>query len=152
MVHVNMNSAAEGGFAPPEPGVHLWEVTKSEAGTSQSQHPKFSVEAERVEGDGRLYDTIMLAGGGWGIGKAKLTALGVPMDFDGDLDPLDLVHRRFWASTGIEEYTVASGKHAGKKREKLKVLIDDLEHCGYQHVDKVPPGCDSPAALDEPPF
>ena len=88
---------------------------------------------------------VMLAGGGWGIGKRKLAALLEP-GFSGELDPLDLVGKRLWVSTGIETY---------EGKDRLKVMIDELKHAGYQREDDVPPGCVAPddkAGYDEVPF
>jgi len=146
MARVNMNKEADSAGGPPEAGVHLWEVLKCEEAESRNKDPMFKVEASRVTGDGRFYDTIMLAGPGWGIGKAKLKALGVEDDFEGELDPLDLIGKHFWCSTGLETYT----NKEGKQRQKLKALIDELEHCGYQHVSNVPPGCEAPTRADTP--
>lgn len=148
MARINMSTPADGPGGPPVPGVDLWELRKCDESESRNGDPMFSVQAERVTGSGRFYDTIMLAGPGWGIGKAKLQALGVEDNFQGELDPLDLIGKRFWCSTGLEEYTDSSGK----KRQKLKPLIDELEHCGYQHISNVPPGCEMPVDPDPAPF
>lgn len=123
------------------PGIDLWEVAKAEATTSAGQVPMLSVAFFRCSDPGqRMYDNVMLAGNGWGIGKSKLVALGVAADFKGKLDPLDFVGRRVWLSTGVDVYQ-------GKAR--LKVLIADLKHSGYQPADMVPEGCTAPAVASD---
>lgn len=143
MVHVNMGKSTGRELTP---GIDLWEVMSMEAGKSQAGDAKLSAKFSRVANPSdHMYDTIMLAGGGWDIGKPKLVALGVPEDLDGDLDTLSLLGVRVWISTGIETY---------QGKDRMKVLIDDLSHKGYQPAAQVPPGCVMPEepAQDEPPF
>lgn len=128
--------------APLTPGVDLWQVAKAEETTSaKSGAQMLKLEMHRVSTltqkyPDRVFDNVMLEGGGWGIGKEKLMALlGGP--FKGDLDVLDLLNKRVWLSTGIETY---DGK------DRLKVLVSDpkasngFAWCGIQHEKNVPAG------------
>lgn len=118
------------------PGVDLWEVKTGVSKTSTNNTPMLSLEFKRVVGQGLLYDNVMLGGGGWGIGKAKLTALGIPKTFSGDLNVTMLVGKRVYIATVVGEYT----DKKGQQRSKLEVDINELEHAGYQSESKPPPG------------
>lgn len=132
MVNVDMNRPDR----DLNPGVDLWEVMKSEATNSRAGDAMIRLKLFRVSDPAaHLFDNIMLAGGGWGIGKSKLVALGVSENFRGDLDPLDFVGRRVWVSTGVDSY---------EGKDRLKVMIDGLRYSGYQPADQVPPGCVAP--------
>lgn len=125
------------------PGVDLWEIKEAREDKSTKGDPMLSLKLFRVSNPAdHIYDTIMLAGAGWPVGKKKLGAL-VPAGFNGDLDPLDLIGRRLWASTGIETY---------QGRDRLRVLIGDLKFAGLQPAEMVPPGCALPDGGDPVPF
>lgn len=119
------------------PGVDLWEVKTASGKESSNGTPMISLEFKRVSGQGVLWDNVMLGGGGWGIGKAKLSALGVPKNFTGDLNVATLVGRRVWVATVVDEYQ-------GKSR--LKVDIAELDHAGYQDEKNKPAGAKAPPA------
>ena len=117
------------------PGIDLWQIIDADEGKSGKGDAMLSIKLSRVSSPtDHLYDTIMLAGAGWGIGKKKLGALVDP-GFKGDLDPLDLRGIRLWVSTGVETYN---------GRDRLKVLIGDLKCAGIQPASMVPPGCALP--------
>lgn len=122
------------------PGVDLWEIMECKEDKSRSGDKMLRMKFFRVRAPSdHMYDNIMLAGGGWGIGKAKLSTL-VASDFKGDLDPLDLVGKRVWISTGVETY---------QGKDRLKVMIDDLACKGYQPGEVAPDGCEAPAEPDD---
>ncbi len=125
------------------PGVDLWKIIKCEPVQSRAGDPMLKVKFARVsDPQEHIYDNIMLAGGGWGIGKQKLGAL-LEANFKGDLDPLDLVGKRLWLYTVVDTY---------KGKDNLKVGIEELRHAGYQRADDPPPGKDAPGpevVLDE---
>lgn len=126
MVEVNM-SAPVGGNEPE--GTYLGNVSKAEEFTSRSGHPGLKLEFGCVH-EGATFtvrDTIMLGGGGWGMGRARLTALGVPEDFTGNLDPLDLVGRQVYIHLTHEEYT----GRGGETRKNLKPNPGKGSHSGY---------------------
>lgn len=134
MVRINMNAPTGRELTP---GVDLWEIVKCEAKQARSGAQMLKIEFSRVSRPAdRVFDNVMLEGPGWPLGQQKLVALGVPMDFNDDLDPLQLLNKRVWLSTGIETY---EGKNS------LKVLINELKHAGMQAVDDVPPGCSLPS-------
>lgn len=126
------------------PGVDLWRIAECVSRRSSGGDRMLAVKFRRVADDGdHLFDNIMLEGPGWGIGKSKLGAL-LPKDYKGDLDPLDLVDRRLWVETTVDEYQ-------GKQR--LKVDIQGLKHCGLQAEDDPPPGAvPSLMHADDTPF
>lgn len=145
MVNIDM-TAPDPGLTP---GVDLWEVIAAEEALSSGKDKMLKLKFCRVSSPGdKLDDNIMLAGKGWSIGKRKLAALLSP-DFKGELDVLDLVHRRLWLSTGISQWTDSKGA----VRDQLKVMIDGLKHAGYQRAEDIPPGCTAPTiSADDIPF
>jgi len=127
------------------PGIDLWEIMKSEDEKSSKGDAMLSLKLFRVSNKAdHIFDSVMLAGNGWSIGKKKLGAL-LPADFKGNLDPLNLVGVRLWVSTTIDSY---NGK------ERLKVNISELKHGGFQKAADVPPGCALPEepAVEPSPF
>ena len=117
-------------------GTNLWRLVNVQTKTSGKGHAMLAVKFEPADGSAaHLYDNIMLQGGGWAIGKPKLVALGVPADFQGDLDPQKLVGRRVWIDTFVQN-------HNG--RDGLKVNIQELSHAGYQPEDTPPKGVTVP--------
>ncbi len=123
------------------PGTDLWEVIEAKEGKSSKGDAMLKLKLARVsDPQDHLFENIMLAGAGWGIGKKKLGAL-VPAGFKGDLDPLDLIGRRLWVSTGVETF---------EGQDRLRVMINDLKYAGLQPAEMVPEGCSLPA--DTPPF
>lgn len=122
------------------PGIDLWKTTKCESVRSRAGDQMLKLTLERVSNpQERVFDNIMLEGGGWEIGKRKLAAF-VPADFKGDLDPLELVCIRVWVCTAVDTY---------QGKDKLAVSIDELKCAGYQRVEDVPPGCSVPEVEDE---
>lgn len=118
------------------PGTDLWAIKSCEEGKSSKGDAMLTLKLARVSNPGdHIYDTIMLAGAGWPVGKRKLGAL-LPAGFKGEFDVLELIGRRLWLSTGIESY---------QGRDRLRVLIADLKFAGMQPEGMVPPGCALPA-------
>jgi hypothetical protein len=143
MVHIDMTQPDR----EMRPGVDLWEIVKCNPDRSSKGDPMLKIELARVsDPSDRVSDNIMLAGKGWGIGKAKLGALLDP-GFNGDLDPLDFVERRLWVETGVEDYV----SKAGKPGQALRVLIAGLKHAGYQRENDPPPGHSAPPPVADAP-
>lgn len=118
------------------PGVFLVFVKAATVKKSKSGDDMIGLELGGVERPAtRLYDNIMLAGGGWPMGKQKLTALGLGEDFTGDFDVANLNGRRVWVATKIETY---------KGKDKLSIDIQQLKYAGMQPEDDVPGGCVAP--------
>ncbi len=142
MVHIDLNKPDR----ELKPGVDLWEIMKASVEKSRNGDDMIKLKMFRVRSpEDHLYDNIMLAGGGWGIGKKKLGAL-LKEGFNAELDPLDLIGKNIWVSLGIEAY---------KGKDRLKVLIDELKFAGFQPEDQVPAGCKAPEptpSADEVPF
>lgn len=129
------------------PGTDLWEIKEAKDETSSKGDAMINLKLFRVSNPSdHLYDIVMLAGAGWPVGKKKLGAL-IPPGFNGNLDLLTLIGRRLWVSTGVETYN---------GRDRLKVLIADLRHAGFQVAADVPPGralpVDPVPGTDEVPF
>lgn len=122
-------------------GIDLWEVVKVEQKKSQKGDAMLTLDFARSrKQDDRARDNIMLAGDGKALGRQKLAAF-LGENFKGEFDPLDLMGKRVWLSTGVEVY---------KGRDQLKVLIADLKHAGMQPEKDVPPGCTLPEKGDIP--
>lgn len=139
MVHIDMTRPDR----DLTPGVDLWECKSAESTSSRKGDPMLKLKHARVDDPtSQLYDIVMLAGGGWPIGKRKLGAFVEP-EFAGDFDPLSIVGARFWIETQIEEY---------EGRSSLKVNADALKHGGYQRADDPPPGKTAPIEVDDTPF
>ena len=140
MVYVDMTKQSGRTLTP---GIDLWEVMSIEAGTSSAGDPKLEPKFRRVSNHAdHMYDTIMLDGPGWDIGRPKMDALGVPETHKGDLDELGLIGKRVWIYTGVDTY---------KGKDKLKPLIEELTHKGYQPLADVPVGCVMPDEPDDGP-
>ena len=122
MVRVNMNDEGEG-FALREPGAYLAEVEDVEERMSKAGDPFFSLKLRAV-GDGTFlcFDVLMLGGKGWGMGRAKLVALGVPDNYEGDLTPGMLIGKRVMAHTTIETY---------QGKDRVKVNSNAGHYCGF---------------------
>jgi hypothetical protein len=138
MVHVDMTASDA-----PTTGPQLARVSRAEFATSRSGSPMLVLELERARDATPLCrDWIVLAGRGWdAFGKAKLQALGVAPDFDGDLEPEDLVGRRVLVH--LVEKEAASG------RVYLNVDTDQGEFRGYDLPDAADA---SPAGEEDAPF
>jgi len=127
MVHIDLN-------APDPrltPGVDLWEIRECNRKDSRGGTPMLALKLARVSDPTQhMYDNIMLAGGGWGIGKRKLGAF-LPADFAGEFDPLDLIGTQVWVETEIQTY---------EGKDRLAVNVNGLKHGGYQRADDPPAG------------
>ena len=140
MVELDMNKAAED---LPEEGVYLLEVKDAQTKTARSGSAMISVQYKMRDRDVTVWDNIMLEGGGWKIGKPKLAALGVPSDFKGNLNPLDLVGKRVWAALKRDTYD---------GRDRMSVDINKLKYCGLQPESMMPEGASMGEAVGETPF
>lgn len=141
MVEIDMNKEPADAMLT---GINLWEVRACKSERSQKGDPKLVVKFQAVGTEIELTDHIMLGGGGWGIGKAHLLALGVPPGYTGSLDPLDFIGRKVWLATHVEERQglATKGPNAGKMMtfRNLRVDINALENKGYQAEANVPAG------------
>lgn len=127
MVHVDMNKPDRD---IPE-GIFLVEVIKAEAKRSRKGDLMIGLTLVHAQtGEEAARDVVMLEGPGWGLGKAKLTALGLG-EFRGDLDPATLVGKRVWASIEPREY---DGRTYASINTKL------LRYAGLQAEDEKPEG------------
>lgn len=143
-------------------GIDLWHVAKAEqAKSAKSGANMLKIELVRVsqmreQYPDRIYEIVMLEGPGWAIGKEKLVAfMGGPVK--GEFEPLDLLDKRVWLSTGTETYKTVDKKTGEMvEREKLRVLVTDPKQsgafhwCGIQHEKNVPAGCALPG--EDTPF
>jgi hypothetical protein len=141
MVRINMQD--EGGSALIQ-GINLWTVRSAKIELSKSSGDPM-LKLELFYNDAKLYDMAMLAGRGWPIGRRKLLALGMPADFQGELDPLDFVGKRVWIATVLENYT-----NGDKSGTRMKVDIQQLSYSGYQPESMRPAGAVHPD--DDAPF
>lgn len=142
MVDLNMNRPAAGRC---EPGVHLAYVETAEVKHSSNGDWAIVVTLKRSDDGAQITrDWIMLEGPGWGMGKEKLTALGVPRNFEGDFDAGSLAGKRVWVAVETREYT----KKDGTIGQGLSVDIKQLKYNGYQPMDDPPPGCTVPEEVD----
>lgn len=125
-------------------GTNLWTVRESRVEQSKSSGENMLVLKLKC-GNAELTDRAMLGGGGWGIGKRKLIALGLAPTFSGPLDPIQFIGTKVWCATKEEEYQGIDRK-TGKVRtfKSLKVDVDQLTHAGYQPEADVPAGCTAP--------
>lgn len=151
MINLDMNKPVEG--AHPE-GVYLMEVVETETTESRDGHGMVKLKLRAVGVRGlEIKDNIMLGGRGWGIGRAKLTALGVPEGFSGQLDPSELRDRRVFVFLANEDWTPKQGPHAGKTFTNLKPDPSQGTHSGYQPESNPPAGVTVPAEdVDDAPF
>jgi len=67
------------------------------------------------------FDNIMLAGGGRGMGTAKLVALGIPKG-QAEVEADELLGKRAYAYVIEETYN---------GRTSMKVAVSEGSHCGY---------------------
>lgn len=139
------------GGAPTLTGVNLWTVTSCQL-TRANTSGENMLKVELACGEAKLKDNIMLGGGGWGMGRRKLIALGMPETGKFTIDPPAFVGTKVWCATKMEPNTWTDKKTGEERKgERLVVDIKALTHSGYQHKDKVPPGATVPAD-DECPF
>lgn len=153
MINLDMNAPVEGQY---DEGTYFMEVLDVDTKTARSGDVMLKLTLRGVHERGLdVKDTIMLGGRGWGIGRAKLTALGVPETFSGELHPSDLVDRRVYVFLKNEDWTPMDGKNAGKTFTNLRVDISQGTHSGYQPESNPPAGVAVPASgtdLDDTPF
>lgn len=128
-------------------GINLWTVVSWKRAKTQAGDLKATVKFKCGEYD--LTADILLGGKGWARGRDHLTALGVPLDFKGQVEDLPIQGKRVWIATHIEEREdiARSGPDAGKmvKYRNLRVDGNQLSHRGYQAEANVPAGCTAPA-------
>ena len=146
MVEIDMTKEPTDGFLV---GINLWEVVACKSGKSQAGDAKLEVKFRAVGTETEMVDHLMLVGKGWGIGRAHLTALGLPLDFKGALDPLDFIGKKLWLATHVEERPgVDRATGEPRKFKNLRVDIDRLAFKGYQPEADVPVGCVAPTGMD----
>jgi len=121
------------------PGNYLAEVKRCEFKKSSNGHPMFSVMLAAVDHDMQMlcFDTLMLGGGGHGIGIAKLDRLGFA-DREA-LEPGELVGARAIVAVDMGEYQ-------GKKRLEVDIGAEGSK-CGYWLWD----GDDAPPVVGAAP-
>lgn len=130
-------------------GTHLWTVQSFKRGKTQAGDLKVIVTYKCGEYD--LEDSILLQGkpNSIKIGRDHLAALGVPSDFNGNIEDLPIQGKKVWICTHIEEREdiARSGPNVGKTvtYRNLRVDINTLSHRGYQPEANVPAGCTLPA-------
>jgi hypothetical protein len=132
MVKIDMGAPVPG--QAPE-GVYLAEVKSAvpKASKSSGEMMLEMVYLCRHESDAfEVRDYIMLGGKGWGMGHAKLCALGIPKDFEGDLDPTDLIGKRVHLHLVEEEYT---NQRTGRTSKNLRPDAGAGTHAGYSPED-----------------
>lgn len=141
MVDIDMSREPESNLLV---GTHLWTVKNARVEKSKTSGENMLVLTLK-SGESEMTDRAMLGGGGWGIGKKKLLALGLPADFKGALDPIQFIGAKVWCATKIEPYQ-GIDKKTGQPRtfQSLKVDVDQLTHAGYQPEAMVPAGCTAP--------
>ena len=146
-MEIDMNKEPETGLLV---GTHLWEVRGAKIEKSQKSGEPMLVLKLKC-GEIELTDRAMLGGGGWGIGKAKLIALGMSPTFKGSLDPLDFIGRKVWIATVKGQFEGLDKKTGAKKTiYKMEVDIDQLANAGYQEHEKIPEGAVVPVAGNGP--
>jgi hypothetical protein len=142
MGEINMSRAAE------LTGTNLWTVVSWKRGKTQAGDLKAIVKYRC--GDYDFEADILLGGKGWKRGRDQLTALGVPLDFDGDIEDLPIKGVRVWIATHIEtrEDIARSGPDTGKPvvYKNLRVNGAVLSNTGFQPEANVPAGCAAPVA------
>lgn len=134
------------------PGAYLVSIKSAKETTSGPNSkvpgsPMFEVVLRGVEDDFTVFDSLSLTGGGWGIAKAKLKALGVLGQGTGELAADALVGRRAWISVIHETY---------KGKTKMRVDVNAGDHCGFYSADDPPlealPSTKPAPAEDNDPF
>lgn len=120
-------------------GIDLWQVRDAKEKTSQKGAPMLALQFVRCSGGATLYDNILLDGGGWPIGKRKLTALGLSPTHRGDIEPAAFLEKRVWLATMLKTYN---------GRDSLVVDIGQLKFAGYQPEGDPPPGRTVPVQED----
>ena len=124
-----------------KPGVYLAAVKDATEKTSKNGDPYFSLLLQATDFGKKLcHDTLMLAGGGWGIGKAKLSVLG--FKDEPEINAYDLVGRTCYVA-------VKEGEYNGQK--KLEV---DIRRGKGGYFELAPDGVLTPAppTAEETPF
>lgn len=117
MAHVNMQEG--GGDSAGRAGIYPIRVkaAREKTGKKPPYTPYFSLELVNDEtGEPLCYTNIMLMGKGWNLGKLALRALGVRLDFEGDLLADELVGRRAYAALKV-------GSWEGQERLEVDVKM-----------------------------
>lgn len=130
-----------------EAGVDIWQVDEAKSDKSKrSGDPMIVLKLSRVRrSSDKIVDRIMLAGGGYDMGKQKLAAFLAP-GYKGKLNLADLRNVRVYANTVVTSF---------EGRSKLEVKpANGLPNAGYLQWSEggpVPPGYTAPS-VDETPF
>jgi hypothetical protein len=146
MVHVNMSKEPESRVVT---GINLWEVRDAKLERAASGARGWMLSYTLKFRDAELKDRAQLEGNGWYFGRPKLLAMGLPLAFDGDIDPLDFIGKKVWLATiGKKDISTKTGKPTEY------TIVDETQlDRGYQHADRVPDGATVAAAglgPDEP--
>lgn len=122
-------------------GINLWRITEAKMGTSKKGDAMLTLKLKC--GEAELRDNLMLQGGGWGIGRAKLLALGFKEDQKFVIDPVALYDLKVWVATKPREYSYVKDGRTITGTD-IEVDINLLKHSGYQHELSVPDGATPP--------
>lgn len=109
---------------PPEGDAVVECVDAEEKRSQKNGDPYMSLKLKMDDYNWHVYDVVMFAGKGAGIGKKKAEAFGV--DVEGEVGPDDFIGRRVLAHLVYESYE-------GKR--KLAVDISQGEYCGFDMID-----------------
>jgi hypothetical protein len=128
VVRINMRDL---GTEELNDGIHAVRVSKADERASRAGNAYLGIELVDAE-SGRfvLFDNLMLAGAGAAFTRKKLQALGVESDFNGELNPQELVGMTAFVATVWEEYE-------GKRRLKVDVSVGGA---GYYPAAEPPQG------------
>jgi hypothetical protein len=126
MVRPDWSAGEEFDRVLPDEGMYQVIVLACEEKQSSSGKPTFNVEFGRSPSGKHLcWDTLTLAGKGWGIAKAKLKMLKFS-EANVDIEARDLVGRKCRVYIKHDTFQGKNGP-----RTTAKVDIYQGEHCGY---------------------
>lgn len=132
-------------------GINLWRLVECKPDTAKTSGSPMLVLKLRA-GSSEITDRVMLAGGGWKLGRRKLMALGVAENHKGAIDPLSFLNKLLWVATIVKPNTYIKDGET-KTVDRLEVDINQLKYAGLQPANDPPPGFTAPPAdVDETPF
>lgn len=148
MIEIDMTKEPEDGLLL---GINLWTVTECKPATSKAGNRMLVLKLKC--GNAEHTDYLMLGGGAWKSGRARLIALGLSETHHGAIDPIAFVNTRVWVATKRREYSYID-KQTGQPKTGVAIETDiaQLDHAGYQHELRAPEGYVAPPIGEETPF
>lgn len=118
-------------------GVNRWRVydaKETETKARDATMLELTYECVSDPSADRFMDRIVFKPSAWAIAKRRLTALGVPEDFSGEIPAASLIGRQVDICTEVD----SESEYAKKFGDQLRVAAGELTHKGYRPVSGQP--------------